>query len=93
MTAWVDGRLVVVVADVGGGFATAPGSGTPTPPRRWDDGGAGSGIIRQLTDLVSIRTGDDGTQVRMELSSEPAHRGLRGGDGQGLVAPHECWET
>ena len=70
VTAWVDGRLVVVVGDVGGGFDRARVWSTHPPPplgRR----GRGLWIIRQLTDLVSITTGDAGTQVRMELSPEP----------------------
>ena len=42
VTAWVNGRLVVVVGDVGGGFDRARVWSTP-PPRRWGGGGAGCG--------------------------------------------------
>jgi anti-sigma regulatory factor (Ser/Thr protein kinase) len=70
VTAWVDGRLVVVVADVGGGFDPARVWSTH-PPAPLGRRGRGLWIIRQLTDLVSISTGDDGTRVRMELSPEP----------------------
>ena len=41
------------------------------PPAPLGRRGRGLWIIRQLTDLVSISTGDDGTQVRMELSPDP----------------------
>jgi anti-sigma regulatory factor (Ser/Thr protein kinase) len=70
VTAWVDGRLVVVVADVGGGFDRARVWSTH-PPAPLGRRGRGLWIIRQLTDLVSVSTGDDGTRVRMELSPEP----------------------
>jgi anti-sigma regulatory factor (Ser/Thr protein kinase) len=68
--AWADGRMVVEVSDVGGGFDRARVWKTHPPPplgRR----GRGLWIIRQLTDVVAIRSGGDGTTVRIELSPEP----------------------
>jgi len=68
--AWVDGRLVVEVTDVGGGFDRARVWSTHPPPplgRR----GRGLWIIRQLTDLVMIRSGEEGTTVRIEFSPDP----------------------
>jgi serine/threonine-protein kinase RsbW len=68
--AWTDGRLVVEVSDVGAGFDRALVWKTHPPPplgRR----GRGLWIIRQLTDLVAINSGEDGTTVRIELSPEP----------------------
>ncbi len=68
--AWTDGRLVVEVSDVGAGFDRARVWSTHPPPplgRR----GRGLWIIRQLTDLVAISSGEDGTTVRIELSPEP----------------------
>lgn len=70
VTAWADGRLVVEVSDVGGGFDQARVWSTHPPPplgRR----GRGLWIIRQLTDLVSIHSDDAGTTVRIELSPDP----------------------
>jgi anti-sigma regulatory factor (Ser/Thr protein kinase) len=70
VTAWVDGRLVVEVADVGPGFDRGQvWRSHPPPPlgRR----GRGLWIIRQLTDLVSIRSDEHGTIVRLELSPDP----------------------
>lgn len=68
--AWVDGRLVVEVSDVGPGFDRARVWSTHPPPplgRR----GRGLWIIRQLTDLVTIRSDEGGTTVRIELSPDP----------------------
>ena len=68
--AWADGRLVVEVADAGAGFDRARVWKTHPPPplgRR----GRGLWIIRQLTDLVAISSGADGTTVRIELSPDP----------------------
>jgi serine/threonine-protein kinase RsbW len=68
--AWADGRLVVEVSDAGAGFDRARVWSTHPPPalgRR----GRGLWIIRQLTDLVAIRSGAEGTTVRIELSPEP----------------------
>lgn len=68
--AWADGRLVVEVSDVGEGFDRARVWSTHPPPplgRR----GRGLWIIRQLTDLVAISSGEGGTTVRIELSPEP----------------------
>lgn len=70
VTVWVDGRLVLEVSDVGGGFDRASVWRTHPPPplgRR----GRGLWIIRQLTDLVTIESDEDGTSVRMELSPDP----------------------
>ena len=68
--AWADGRLVVEVSDVGDGFDRASVWSTHPPPalgRR----GRGLWIIRQLSDVVSISSGDGGTIVRIELSPDP----------------------
>ena len=68
--AWADGRLVVEVSDAGAGFDRARVWSTHPPPplgRR----GRGLWIIRQLTDLVTIRSDEGGTTVRIELSPDP----------------------
>jgi anti-sigma regulatory factor (Ser/Thr protein kinase) len=68
--AWADGRLVIEVSDAGTGFDRARVWSTHPPPalgRR----GRGLWIIRQLTDLVAIRSGAEGTTVRIELSPDP----------------------
>jgi len=70
VTAWVDGRLVVEVADVGPGFDRGR-VWRSHPPPPLGHRGRGLWIIRQLTDLVSIRSDEGGTTVRMELSPDP----------------------
>ncbi|WP_217915198.1 ATP-binding protein [Miltoncostaea marina] len=70
VTAWVDGRLVVEVADVGEGFDRARVWRTH-PPEPYGTRGRGLWIARQLTDLVTITTGQRGTTVRIELSPDP----------------------
>ena len=70
VTAWADGRLVIEVADVGAGFDRGRvWRSHPPPPlgRR----GRGLWIIRQLTDIVAIRSDEHGTMVRLELSPDP----------------------
>ena len=68
--AWVDGRIVVEVSDVGGGFDRAQVWSTH-PPAPYGQRGRGLWITRQLTDVVSIRSGARGTTVRIELSPDP----------------------
>ena len=70
VTAWADGRLVVEVSDVGGGFDRARVWQTHPPPPLGHRG-RGLWIIRQLTDLVAISSDERGTTVRIELSPEP----------------------
>jgi anti-sigma regulatory factor (Ser/Thr protein kinase) len=41
------------------------------PPPPLGQRGRGLWIIRQLTDVVAVRTGEDGTTVRIELSPDP----------------------
>ncbi len=68
--AWADGRLVVEVTDAGPGFDRAQVWRTHPPPPLGQRG-RGLWIIRQLTDLVAITSGEEGTTVRIELSPEP----------------------
>lgn len=68
--AWVDGRIVVEVSDVGTGFDRAE-VWSAHPPTPYGQRGRGLWIIRQLTDAVSIRSGRRGTTVRIELSPDP----------------------
>ena len=68
--AWVDGRIVVEVSDVGCGFDRAR-VWAAHPPTPYGQRGRGLWITRQLTDAVSIDCGDRGTIVRIELSPEP----------------------
>ncbi len=70
VSCWVDGRIVVEVSDVGGGFDRARVWETH-PPEPYGPRGRGLWITRQLTDLVSILSGDRGTTVRIELSPDP----------------------
>ncbi len=68
--AWVDGRIVVEVSDVGTGFDRAQ-VWRAHPPTPYGQRGRGLWITRQLTDAVSIETGRRGTRVRIELSPDP----------------------
>jgi anti-sigma regulatory factor (Ser/Thr protein kinase) len=70
VSCWVDGRVVVEVTDVGGGFDRARVWDTH-PPEPYGPRGRGLWITRQLTDLVSILSDSRGTRVRLELSPEP----------------------
>jgi anti-sigma regulatory factor (Ser/Thr protein kinase) len=70
VSAWVDGRLVVEVDDVGSGFDRARVWETH-PPAPLGRRGRGLWIARQLTDMVSIRSDERGTHVRLELSPDP----------------------
>jgi anti-sigma regulatory factor (Ser/Thr protein kinase) len=70
ISAWVDGRLVVEVNDVGDGFDRLRVWSTH-PPERYGPRGRGLWIARQLTDLVTIVTEPRGTTVRIELSPDP----------------------
>jgi anti-sigma regulatory factor (Ser/Thr protein kinase) len=70
VSCWVDGRIVVEVTDVGGGFDRARVWETH-PPEPYGPRGRGLWITRQLTDLVSILSGERGTTVRIELSPDP----------------------
>ena len=67
---WVDGRIVIEVTDVGRGFDHYRVWGTH-PPEPYGPRGRGLWITRQLTDLVSVLSGERGTTVRIELSPEP----------------------
>lgn len=68
---WVDGRIVVEVKDVGGGFDRARVWDTH-PPEPYGPRGRGLWITRQLTDTVNISCSEEGgTHVRIELSPDP----------------------
>ncbi len=68
--AWVDGRIVVEVSDVGRGFDRQR-VWSAHPPTPYGQRGRGLWITRQLTDAVSISSGRMGTTVRIELSPDP----------------------
>jgi anti-sigma regulatory factor (Ser/Thr protein kinase) len=68
--AWVDGRIVVEVSDVGNGFDRER-VWNAHPPTPYGQRGRGLWITRQLTDAVSISSGNGGTIVRIELSPDP----------------------
>jgi anti-sigma regulatory factor (Ser/Thr protein kinase) len=70
VSCWIDGRVVVEVSDVGEGFDRARVWDTH-PPEPYGQRGRGLWITRQLTDLVSILSGERGTTVRIELSPDP----------------------
>jgi len=71
--AWLDGRLVIEVADQGSGFdlAIVPDS----PPTHHGHRGRGLWIVRQLVDVMKVRHATSGpskgSTVRIELSPEP----------------------
>lgn len=65
---WVDGATVVCeVADRGPGLLD-PMSGYLPPPKPLDRG-RGLWLVRQLCDLVELRTSEAGTRVRLHVSS------------------------
>ncbi len=68
--AWVDGRLVVEVSDVGDGFDRAQVWKTH-PPEPFGRRGRGLWIARQLADIVTIDCASGRTRVRIELSPDP----------------------
>ena len=68
--AWVDGRLVVEVSDVGTGFDRAKVWETH-PPEPYGRRGRGLWIARQLADIVTIDCAGERTKVRIELSPDP----------------------
>ncbi len=68
--AWVDGRLVVEVSDVGDGFDRGEVWKTH-PPEPFGRRGRGLWIARQLADIVTIDCAGDRTRVRIELSPDP----------------------
>lgn len=68
--AWGDGRLVMEVRDSGGGLDHREVY-RRHPPSPHDHRGRGLWIVRQLMDVVVVRSGDDGTVIRVELSPEP----------------------
>lgn len=70
VAAWADGRMVVEVSDVGGGFDQHSVWSTH-PPARHGRRGRGLWIMRQLTDAVAITVKDGCTSVRLELSRDP----------------------
>lgn len=67
---WADGRLVVEVRDRGTGLDrdTVWRSHPPSPHGRR---GRGLWIVRQLMDVVLVRSGPDGTTIHVELSPDP----------------------
>ena len=70
VAAWADGRVVVEVSDAGGGFDPSRVWSTH-PPAPLGRRGRGLWIARQLADVVTIRSDERGTTVRVELSPDP----------------------
>ncbi len=70
ITAWVDGRLIVEVKDHGEGFdhRRVWESHPPDPNGRR---GRGLWIVRQLVDVVSVRSEDGCSIVRVEVTEDP----------------------
>jgi len=68
--AWWDGRLVIEVSNHGTGL-DREGIWKSHPPEPDGVRGRGLWIVRQLVDVVDIRTGGERTMVHVELSPEP----------------------
>jgi len=68
--AWWDGRLIIEVSNRGTGL-DRDSVLRREPPRPHEVRGRGLWIVRQLVDLVDIRTGGERTMVHVELSPEP----------------------
>ena len=68
--AWGDARLIMEVRDSGGGLDHHE-IWRRHPPAPNDRRGRGLWIVRQLMDVVVVRSGDHGTTVHVELSPEP----------------------
>ncbi len=68
--AWADGRLVIEVRDSGGGL-DHQAIWLRHPPSPYDHRGRGLWIVRQLMDVVVVRSDEDGTTIHVELSPEP----------------------
>jgi anti-sigma regulatory factor (Ser/Thr protein kinase) len=67
---WFDGRLVIEVTDSGAGM-DRDAIWRTHPPGPSGDRGRGLWIVRQLVDVVTVRSGPEGTTVHVELSPEP----------------------
>lgn len=66
LTTWTTGgEIVCEVTD--GGHITDPLAGQLRPEPAADNGGRGLWIVHQLCDLVQVRTGPDGTTVRVHM--------------------------
>jgi serine/threonine-protein kinase RsbW len=62
LTVWCDGDIVMCeVSDRGGGLGPLPAK-RPAPDQ---PGGRGLWLVRELTDTCEIKTGPDGTAVRI----------------------------
>lgn len=70
VSAWSDGRLIIVVIDHGEGFNTEE-VWPDRPPRHAGDRGRGLWIVRQLADRVAISSNSAGTRARMEFTIDP----------------------
>jgi anti-sigma regulatory factor (Ser/Thr protein kinase) len=68
--AWWDGRLVIEVTNYGTGL-DRDGAWKSRRPEPDEVRGRGLWIVRQLVDLVDVRTGTERTTVHVELSPEP----------------------
>jgi anti-sigma regulatory factor (Ser/Thr protein kinase) len=68
--AWAEGRLVIEVRDSGGGL-DHQAVWQRHPPSPYDHRGRGLWIVRQLMDVVVVRSDEHGTTIRVELSPEP----------------------
>jgi anti-sigma regulatory factor (Ser/Thr protein kinase) len=68
--AWWDGRLIIEVANRGTGLDHARAL-NPGPPAVDEVRGRGLWLVRNLVDVVDVRTGAERTVVRVELSPEP----------------------
>lgn len=68
--AWWDGRLVIEVSNRGAGLDD-DSIWRRQPPRPDEVRGRGLWLVRNLVDVVDIRSGAERTVVRVELSPEP----------------------
>ena len=68
--AWWDGRLVVEVDDVGTGL-DRDRVWRSHPPEPFGRRGRGLWIVRQLMDVVLIKSGPGGTHIHIELCEDP----------------------
>jgi anti-sigma regulatory factor (Ser/Thr protein kinase) len=68
--AWWDGRLVIEVSNHGSGIDDGALL-RPEPPRVDEVRGRGLWLVRNLVDVIDVRTGAERTVVRVELSPEP----------------------
>jgi anti-sigma regulatory factor (Ser/Thr protein kinase) len=68
--AWWDGRLVIEVSNHGAGI-DGDALARHEPPRADEVRGRGLWLVRNLVDVIDVRTGAERTIVRVELTPEP----------------------